>query len=351
MPTSGERDGPRAGRGTGGKWITLTPAARRYPSALRAIYDPPALLHVRGSIDDVPAVAVVGSRRCSPYGREVATQLAVDLVAAGLVVVSGLARGIDRAAHRGALEAGGRTWAVLPCGPDRIYPAAHRALADAIARDGALVTDFPPGTEVARWNFPIRNRIIAGLALVTVVVEAAQRSGARLTANLAIDAGREVLVVPGPVTSPTSRGCNQLLAQGAHVCAGWRDVLEHLPPEVARRANETAAAAREPPAVEPPDLPPGAAEVLAALRESGTLGLHELVAATGRGVSEVLSGVTALEVRGLIRTARGDRYEPRGGSPDDWERRARRRESARETDPGPRGDRPGNESTPTGRDP
>ncbi len=201
-----------------------------YPALLAAIHDPPPAIFLRGdgetSALSEPAVAVVGARACSAYGRSVARSLGRELAAAGLVVVSGMARGIDGEVHRGALEAGGLTVAVLGCGIDRDYPAAHAELARRICERGLVVSEYEPGVEPAPWRFPARNRIIAGLCEATVVVEARERSGALISADFALEEGREVLAVPGEITSALSAGTNALLRLGATpvTCAG--DVLE-----------------------------------------------------------------------------------------------------------------------------
>jgi DNA processing protein len=201
-----------------------------YPSLLAAIHDPPPCLFLRGSgsqaLLDGPAVAIVGARACSAYGRSVARSLARELAAAGLVVVSGLARGVDGEAHRGALDAGGVTLAVLGCGIDRDYPAAHGELARRISEQGLVVSEYEPGVEPAPWRFPARNRIIAGLSRATVVVEARERSGALITADFALEEGREVLSVPGEITSALSAGTNALLRLGATPVTCAADVLE-----------------------------------------------------------------------------------------------------------------------------
>jgi DNA processing protein len=189
------------------------------PPLLRSIHDPPVGLFVRGDapLDLLtrPAVAIVGARACSGYGASVARSLAREAAAAGLVVISGLARGIDGEAHRGALDAGGVTVAVLGCGVDRDYPAAHADLARRIAETGLIVSEYAPGVEPAPWRFPARNRIVAGLAGATVVVEARERSGALITADLALEEGRDVFAVPGEITSALSAGTNGLLKLGA----------------------------------------------------------------------------------------------------------------------------------------
>jgi DNA processing protein len=206
----------------------------RFPSALRDLDTPPRVLFGRGdlaAITEHPAdrtVAIVGSRRATSYGRDVARTLASDLAGEGVLVISGLAFGIDACAHHGALDSGGATVAVLGCGPDTAYPAAHRQLWRRISEEGAVISELPPGSTPWRWTFPARNRIVAGLAGITVVVEAAPRSGTMITARLAREAGREVGAVPGPVTSRASAGANGLLAEGATVIRGAAEVLGAL---------------------------------------------------------------------------------------------------------------------------
>lgn len=198
-----------------------------FPELLRNIHDVPPGLFTRGGsfVPGERCVAIVGARACSGYGASVARALGRDLALAGLTVVSGMARGIDAEAHRGALEAGGRTIAVLGCGVDRDYPAAHAELARRIADRGVIVSEYAPGVAPAPWRFPARNRIVAGLCPVTVVVEARERSGALITADLALEEGREVFAVPGEITSALSAGSNSLLKVGASVCTGVADVL------------------------------------------------------------------------------------------------------------------------------
>ena len=201
-----------------------------YPPLLNAIHDPPPRIYLRGRSDvsrlSDAAVAVVGARSCSAYGRSVARTLGRELGAAGLVVVSGMARGIDGEVHRGVLDAGGMTVAVLGCGIDRDYPAAHAELARRICERGLIVSEYEPGVEPAPWRFPARNRIIAGLCGATLVVEARERSGALITADFALEEGREVLAVPGEITSALSAGTNALLRLGATPVTGVGDVLE-----------------------------------------------------------------------------------------------------------------------------
>ena len=201
-----------------------------YPDLLRQISDAPPVLFVRGDITpaDEWAVALVGTRKATVYGREAARILATDLAQNRVTVVSGLARGIDSVAHKAALDAGGRTLAVLGSGVDCIYPAEHRKLADAIAENGALISDYPLGTQPESSNFPARNRIISGLSLGVVVVEADFKSGALITADFALDQGREVFAVPGGILSPASAGCNRLLRDGASIVTEVGDILETL---------------------------------------------------------------------------------------------------------------------------
>jgi DNA processing protein len=206
----------------------------RYPPGLRDATDAPWALLGRGrmelleAIEPTAAVTIVGSRRATSYGREVARDLGRELAAAGLIVVSGLAFGIDACAHRGALDAGGMTIAVLGCGPDTSYPAAHRALWRRIAETGAVISELPPGSTPWRWSFPARNRVMAALAGMTVVVEAAARSGSLITADLAAELGRDLGAVPGPITSRASAGPNRLLASGACVVRDAQDVLDAM---------------------------------------------------------------------------------------------------------------------------
>jgi DNA processing protein len=206
-----------------------------YPSRLREIYDPPPLLYVLGNIEllNRNMIAVVGSRRPTPYGNQMAERLAKDLADRNLIIGSGLARGIDSSAHKGALAAvQGGTIGVLGCGIDVVYPKENRKIFEEVARRGAIISEFPLGTFPAPQNFPIRNRVIAGMALGVVVVEGAQYSGSLITARLAMEFGREVYGVPGNATQPASFGPNQLIKQGAKLVTGWEDVVEELPTPV-----------------------------------------------------------------------------------------------------------------------
>src|SRR5438105_6144019 len=211
-----------------------------YPSLLRETYDPPVTLYVKGAWSEClerPCVAIVGSRRCSTYGQNAALMLSRELAQRGVTIISGLARGIDAAAHRGALEAGGRTVAVMGTGLDQIYPRDHRKLADEILnRGGAMVTQFPLSTPPVSENFPYRNRVISGLSLGVLVVEAAENSGSLITARLAMEQNREVVAVPGNITSRNSFGTNYLIkGAGANLVQQWQDVASELPPQIAAR--------------------------------------------------------------------------------------------------------------------
>lgn len=211
-----------------------------YPALLREIYDPPIALYVKGAWAeclDQPCVAIVGSRKCSTYGQNAASMLARDLAQRGVTIVSGFARGIDAAAHRGAIEGGGRTVAVIGTGIDQVYPRDHKKLADEVLKaNGAIVSQFPLTTPPVSENFPYRNRIISGLSLGVIVVEAAENSGSLITARLAIEQNREVFAVPGNITSRNSFGTNYLIkGAGAKLIQQWQDVAAELPPQIAAR--------------------------------------------------------------------------------------------------------------------
>jgi DNA processing protein len=274
------------------RWVARSGGA--FPPLLRSIHDPPPGLFVRGIRDlgllAQPSVAIVGARACSAYGASVATALGRELAGAGVVVVSGLARGIDAAAHRGALQAG-TTVAVLGCGIDRDYPRAHDVLAREVAERGLIVSEYPPGVEPAPWRFPARNRIVAGLTRATVVVEARERSGALITADLALDEGREVLAVPGEITSALSYGTNHLLRLGAVPVTCAADVLEAL--------------GVEPPAVgEPQNLEPRLESVRAVVADAATTA-NEIARQTGESAGAVAAALAELELLGLVEEAEG----------------------------------------------
>jgi len=310
-----ERELERA-RATGATVITWRDAA--YPALLSQIPDPPPVLYVKGALpsEDTGAVAMVGTRRATVYGRDVAERLAQDLAAAGLAVVSGLAKGIDTHAHRGALAGGGSTIAVLGHGIDTLYPRENRRLAEQIVGQGALVTDYPVGTEPMAENFPPRNRIISGLSAGVVVVEADDRSGALITSKYAMEQDRDVFAIPGPITAPSSRGCNRLIQDGAKLVTSAADVLYELNPHL------TAAAVRQLRL----DFGSGAASptsetfmpsthgaddpLMAALREHGQpVHVDTLSRSLGKPVHEVTGTLTLLELQGKVRHAGGMRYQ------------------------------------------
>lgn len=282
----------------------VTLADQAYPPLLRAIYDPPPVLYLQGRLPPPEAlcVAVVGSRRATVYGKQVAEELGAALSEAGVWVVSGLARGVDGAAHRGALRGGGRTVAVLGCGLDVVYPPEHASLQEEVAARGAVVSEFPPGTPPHQLHFPARNRIISGLSRGVVVVEAAAKSGALITAELALDQGRDVFAVPGPVTSPLSRGTNRLLKEGARLVEEAADVLAEygvdalLPAREGRGRRALNAGERR------------LLELLAAT----PLHLDQLAAETGLPAADLNAALLFLEVEGLVRRLPGHLFVAAG---------------------------------------
>lgn len=275
-----------------------------YPAQLRTIPAPPPFLFVRGEIRDADALAValVGTRRATPYGLCVAGQLAGDLAAHGVTVVSGFARGVDTAAHRGALEAGGRTVAVLGSGVDVIYPPENRGLAGRVVEHGALVSQFPMGTPPLAHHFPLRNRTIAGLALGTVVVEAPAESGALITAGHAGELGREVFAVPGNISSAASRGANSLIQDGAKLVQGWEEIVVELP-EVWRACLTTP----RPQAIAGA-IPEGDEARLLALIGEDAVHAAELIERSGLPSGRAAALLVTLELEGWVRRLPGQRY-------------------------------------------
>lgn len=274
-----------------------------YPAALATIGDAPQLLYIRGALTpaDANAVALVGSRHCTSYGRRVAQRLAKDLARRGYTVVSGLARGIDAAAHRGALEAGGRTVAVLAGGLARIYPPEHAELASDVAGSGALLSEAAMRMEPLAVLFPGRNRLISGLSRAVIVVEAADRSGALITAREAGEQGRAVFAVPGPVDSPTSRGTHELIRKGAVLVRDAEDVLEELE---GVRAGPAAA----PPAGPPPGMDDRERRVWEFLAGEPRH-MDEVARGLGLSVPEAAGTLMALEMKKAVRRLPGNRYE------------------------------------------
>lgn len=291
---------------------TLCWADPRYPARLREIYDPPLALFALGRVEllDTVMVAVVGSRRPTAYGQAVAERLGKDLAAAGVTVVSGMARGIDTAAHQGALAARGGTVAVFGCGLDVIYPAENRALAERIAREGLLLSEFPAGTPGHAQNFPIRNRVISGLSEGVVVVEGKQYSGSLITARLALDQNREVFAVPGNITSPASFGPNLLIKQGAQLVQSHEDILDGLGSEARARLLRQGSLPVEPPvaaAAEP--MARLAGEVLRFLHVDKPVALDELIESIPHASpSELIAVLFELEEAGRVRQLPGRSY-------------------------------------------
>lgn len=275
-----------------------------FPTLLRAIADPPPVLYVRGTLDEAASVAVVGSRRATPYGLAAAERLAFDLARGGVTIVSGLARGIDGAAHKAALDAGGRTVAVLGCGVDMTYPPEHRRLADAVARQGALVSEFPPGTPPLPGHFPRRNRLISGLALGVVVVEGVADSGALVTVDCALDQGREVFAVPGSVFSPRSAAPHGLLRQGACLVETADDILAGLGLGSSSRPMPGGPRDAVVPTEGAEEAAEGTARLLVLLQE-GPMRLDEIAEQASLSAAEAGALVTILEMRGLVRTLPG----------------------------------------------
>lgn len=275
----------------------ITWADEIYPALLQQIDQPPPVIYMRGEYlpEDDLAVAVVGTRRVSAYGKQVTEEVAAALARNRVTVVSGLARGTDAVAHKTALRAGGRTLAVLGSGVDHIYPPEHRALAEEICASGALLSDYPPGTPPESSNFPPRNRIISGLSLATVVIEAGETSGATITASFAADQGREVLAVPGNITSPNSIGTNRLIQNGARPLLKPEDILEALNLQqvnTRRLARQT--------------LPADATEAqIFGVMTAGVQSVDEISFLTGLPIEKVSATLAMMELKGYVRNAGG----------------------------------------------
>ena len=278
----------------------LTWDDENYPQRLREIDQPPPVLYLRGQIspEDHFAVAIVGTRRVTPYGRQVTEEIASFLAANGITVVSGLARGVDAIAHQAALKAGGRTIGVLGSGVDKIYPPEHRPLAEKMMESGAVVSDYVPGTPPESSNFPPRNRIISGLSMAVVVIEAGQTSGALITAEFAADQGREIFAVPGNILAPQSKGTNKLIQAGAHPLLEAQDILQAL--NLTRVSQQKAARKAIP-----------ADDVEARLLDTlGPEPLHvdEIRNQTGLPVEKVSSTLVMMELKGMVRQVGNMRY-------------------------------------------
>ncbi len=279
------------------KYSILTQEDGSYPEYLREIFDPPFVLYCAGRVEALkgPAVSIVGARQPSAYGRAVAERLARDLASRGLVVVSGMARGIDSIAHWGALK-GGRTVAVLGSGLDTLYPRENRSLFEKIIEQGAVVSEFPLQSPPLGFHFPLRNRIISGLSLALVVVEATGKSGSLISARLALEQNREVMAVPGNITSDLSQGTNWLIKTGAKLVETWEDVAEELPSPL----KEELLSQKEEEQREMPSLSPQEKKVFALLQPDSLIHIDELVETTEFSVSEALSVLLSLELKGVI---------------------------------------------------
>jgi DNA processing protein len=284
----------------------LTPNCAAFPSALRTIPDCPVLLYCRGTLDwlDHPAVAIIGARTATDYGRRIATGLAAELAALGITIVSGAAYGVDAAAHRGALVSGGGTVAVLGCGIDVVYPRAHADLFRDIAGSGLLLSEYPIGTKPEGFRFPARNRIISGLVQGVIVVEATERSGSLITARLALDQGREVFAVPGRIDSPKSAGTHRLIQQGAHLVHTAGDILEglswntgvtYVDTKPGTSGDGSAVTAQEQQLLDSLDTYP--------------LDIDALIRQTGLAIVKIHSLLLQLELKGLVRQLPGQQYE------------------------------------------
>lgn len=285
-----------------------------YPDLLREIHDPPIALYVRGDLQKAmerPALAVVGSRRCSTYGVNVAESLSRDLASHGLTIVSGLARGIDAAAHRGALELGGQTIAVVGTGLETIYPKEHKKLEEQIIANGAVVSEFPLGTPPLPQNFPYRNRILSGLCFGVLIVEASEHSGSLITARLANEQGREVFAVPGNITSQTSFGPNYLIKDGAKLVQIWRDVVDELPREAKEQLfgiERPATKSNVQPMFEAVDLSDSERKILDILSTDVPAHIDQLLISSEMSSSELMNALLGLEMKDRIRQLPGKSF-------------------------------------------
>ena len=283
-----------------------------YPRLLTQIYDPPPLLYVRGNVEVLGrhAISMVGTRRPTPYGNQITERLARDLAERGLVIVSGLARGIDSSAHRGACAATrGGTIGVLGSGIDVIYPKENRKLFEEVEKRGAIVTEFPLGTHPAPENFPVRNRIVAGMALGVIVAQGAQYSGSLITSRLAMEFGREVYGIPGNVTEPMSFAPNQLIKQGAKLVTNWEEVVEELPTEVrAELFPMEATTAEERASLFEGSLSATEKRLFELIRIEEPIHVDEPVEKTGLSSSETLAALCEMEMRGVIRQMPGKQF-------------------------------------------
>ena len=278
----------------------LTWQDETYPQRLKEIDQPPPVLYIRGEYlpDDLFAVSIVGTRRVTPYGRQITEELASFLAANGMTVISGLARGVDVIAHQTSLKAGGRTIGILGSGVDRIYPPEHRALAEQIMERGAIISDYPPGTPPDASNFPPRNRIISGLSLAVVVIEAGETSGALITAEFAAEQGREVFAVPGSILAPQSKGTNKLIQQGALPLLGVTDLMQAL--DITRMGGQKSARKI---------MPSDATEAkLLSVLGSEPLHVDEIRNQSDLPIEKVSAALALMELKGIVRQVGGMKY-------------------------------------------
>ncbi len=289
-----------------------------YPAMLREIADPPITLYVRGKWEECltqPCVAVIGSRLCSTYGTNAAEMLSRDLASRGICIISGLARGIDTVAHRGAIRGNGKTVGVLGTGIDGAYPKENtRLIKEILDSGGAVVSQFPLGTPPLKDNFPYRNRIISGLSLGVLIVEASERSGSLITARLAMEQNREVMAIPGNITSANSYGTNYLIKSGAKLVQQWQDVVAELPSEIGAAIlppkidEELESGGNE---IPPPDLSENEQKVWSLLSYDGPLQIDVLLESSGLSFGELNTALVALDIRDLIRVLPGKNYARR----------------------------------------
>jgi DNA processing protein len=291
----------------------ITPDDPRYPDRLRQIERTPPSLFVLGDPEvlALPQLAIVGSRNPTPAGVDNAQAFAASLARAGLVITSGLALGIDAAAHQGALAAGGLTLAVCGTGLDRVYPARHRELARTIAQQGALVSEFPPGMPALAGNFPRRNRLISGLSLGVLVVEAALQSGSLITARLAGTQGREIFAIPGSIHNPLARGCHRLLREGAKLVESAQDVLEEIGPVLGNPASALTPTGRTPPGDGAPEPQDSEYRALLEAMSFEPVRVDQLVERTGLAAEVLASMLLILELRGEVALVPGGAYQRR----------------------------------------
>ncbi len=292
-----------------------------YPSLLREIDDPPPVLYVKGDWQacfEQPCVGVIGSRMCSTYGENASEMLARDLASRGITVVSGLARGIDTAAHRGAMRGQGRTVAVMGTGIDSVYPKENNGVVrEILASGGCLVTQFPLGTPPLKDNFPYRNRIISGLSLGVLIVEASERSGSLITARLAMEQNREVMAVPGNITSGNSFGTNYLIKSGAKLVQQWQDVVAELPSEIAAsilppKIDKSAPdVSKRQPELAPADMSENERKVWSLLTPDESTHIDSLLETSGLSFGDLNNALVGLDIRDLIRVLPGKHYARR----------------------------------------